>query len=86
VEEAIGRVCAGRDRHGALRIGGDFLASRDAVAGLEARIATLGSAPQEEAIGRAVNDTFAAQGVALEGVADLGNVREVIARVLAAKV
>jgi hypothetical protein len=85
-DEAIGLVCAGRDRNGALRLGGDFLASRDAVARLEVRIAALGSAPHDDAIGRAVNDTLAAPGVALEGVRDLGSVREVIARALAAKV
>jgi hypothetical protein len=35
MEDAIGAVCAGPDRHGVLRLGGEFMASRDAVAALE---------------------------------------------------
>jgi hypothetical protein len=86
VEEAIGLVCAGNDRHGVFRVGGDLLASRDAVGALEARIAELGPSPGPDEIGRAVNETLAASGVAVDGVRDLGSVRDVITRALGAQV
>lgn len=38
-EDAIGLVAAGRDRAGALRVGGEIMASRDAVAALERGLA-----------------------------------------------
>ncbi len=84
VEEAIGLVCAGRDRHGVLRVGGDWLVSRDAVVELEAKIASLGTAPEPDEVGRAVQETLGASSVALEGVRDLGNVRDVIVHALRA--
>jgi hypothetical protein len=84
VEEAIGLVCAGRDRHGVLRLGGDLLASRDAVAKLEIGVAALGPSPDRGAVGRAVNDALGAPGVVLEGVRDLGNVSDVVVRALGA--
>jgi hypothetical protein len=38
-EDAIGIVAAGPDREGKMRVGGEFMASRDAIADLEARLA-----------------------------------------------
>jgi hypothetical protein len=74
-DEAIGVVGAGRDRHGRLRIGGEFMASRDAVAHLEQEIAEAPGDPAR--IDRAV-DALAAEGVAMLGVASLRSLRDVI--------
>jgi hypothetical protein len=75
VEEAIGTLGAGVDAQGVFRVGGDLLVSRDALARLEARAATAG----EEDLGRIVDETLAAPGVALDGVRSLTGVRDVIA-------
>jgi hypothetical protein len=86
VEEAIGPVCAGRDRRGVLRVGGDLLASRDAVAALEERVAALGPTPARDEVGRAVDEALGAPGVALDGVRHLASVRDAILAALAAEV
>jgi hypothetical protein len=78
VDEAIGLVAAGRDRHGVLRVGGDLLASRDAIARLEARV--VGAAP--EAIAAIVTEELGDPRVALDGVKSLDSVRDVLARAL----
>ncbi|HEY8073877.1 MAG TPA: hypothetical protein VIF62_07205 [Labilithrix sp.] len=75
-DEAMGPIHAGRDREGTLRLGGELIASHDAVARLEARIATL--AP--DAFGAAVDEAFAAPGVALFGVRSLESIRDVLVR------
>ncbi len=75
-EEAIGTLGAGADARGALRLGGDLLVSRDALARLEARLA---GAPDAD-IGGLVDETLAAPGVALEGVRSLASVRDVLLR------
>jgi hypothetical protein len=80
VEEAIGVLGAGPDATGVFRVGGDLLVSRDALARLEARAATLA----EDAIAAAVDDSLAAPGVALDGVRSLTSVRDVIVRARAA--
>jgi hypothetical protein len=74
VEEAIGVVGAGRDARGVLRVGGDLLVSRDALARLEQRVAA------GDDLDRAVDESLAAPGVALDGVRTLASVRDVIAR------
>src|ERR1700722_10043311 len=74
VEEAIGTLGAGPDAHGVFRVGGDLLVSRDALARLEALAATA----REEDLGRIVDQTLAAPGVALDGVRSLTSVRDVI--------
>jgi len=76
VEEAIGLIGAGPDRFGVLRVGGDILVSRDALARLEARIV---DAPDEQ-LDRIVDETLAAPGVALDGVRSLKSIRDVIQR------
>jgi hypothetical protein len=78
-QEAIGLVAAGPDARGVLRVGGDLLASRDAIARLEARAA---SASLDE-LPQAVDEALAAPGVALDGVRSLESVRDVLARALA---
>jgi hypothetical protein len=75
-EEAIGPVGAGRDAQGRFRVGGDLLVSRDALARLEA------AAPGAPDIGRLVDETLAAPGVALDGVRSLGTIRDVIEEAL----
>jgi hypothetical protein len=77
-EEAIGPIGAGRDAQGRFRVGGDLLVSRDALARLEA------GAPGAPDIGRLVDGTLAAPGVALDGVRSLETIRDVIAEALAA--
>ena len=76
VEEAIGTLGAGPDARGVFRVGGDLLVSRDALARLEALAATA----RDEDLGRIVDETLAAPGVALEGVRSLASVRDVIAQ------
>jgi hypothetical protein len=77
VEEAIGQLAAGEDRDGTLRLGGDLLASGDAVERVAARVASL-DARTLEAVGRIVDEELAGPRVALEGVRDLGSVRDVL--------
>ena len=75
-QEAIGIVGAGPDATGRFRVGGDLLVSRDALAGLESRLA---AAPDAE-VARAVDEALGATGVALDGVRTLDSVRDVILR------
>ncbi|HZU82712.1 MAG TPA: hypothetical protein VE987_07340, partial [Polyangiaceae bacterium] len=75
-DEAIGIVGAGPDARGRLRVGGDLLVSRDALARLESRAAAAGAAE----LGRVVDETLGAPGVALDGVRSLDSIRDVIAR------
>jgi hypothetical protein len=74
VEEAIGPVCAGRDALSVLRLGGDFMASRDAIERLEASVVHVPE-PAAEALTVRVNEAFGAPGIALEGVRDLSSLR-----------
>ena len=84
VNEAIGIVAAGRDRHGVLRVGGDLLASRDAIARLESRV--IGAAPEAiAAIAAIVAEELGDPRVALDGVKTLDSVRDVIVRALMAR-
>jgi hypothetical protein len=74
VEEAIGTLGAGLDAGGVFRVGGDLLASRDALARLEQRSPHV---PDDE-LGALVDETLGASGVALDGVRSLTSVRDVI--------
>ncbi len=65
VDEAIGPVCAGRDETGRMRVGGEFMASFDAVLDLEDRLA------RGEAIRDAVDAALTAPHTALFGVRTL---------------
>jgi hypothetical protein len=79
IDEAIGTVAAGFDRHGRLEIGGQFLASRDAVAALEERVAAFDRNTSLDVIGAAVDGELTKSGTAIK---TLVSVRDVIARVL----
>lgn len=73
-DEAIGIVAAGRDAQGALRVGGELMASCDAIARLEA---SLAAADADAAA--AVDAALGAPGVAVFGVRSLASVAEVVA-------
>jgi hypothetical protein len=75
-EEAIGLVGAGPDARGVFRVGGDLLVSRDALARLE----TEAAAAPLAALGRLVDETLGAPGVALDGVRSLASIQDVIVR------
>lgn len=72
MEEAIGPVCAGRDDEGHLRVGGEWMASYDAVRDLEDRIA------RGEPVRSAVDSAFGAPHTALFGVRSLESFARVI--------
>jgi hypothetical protein len=76
-DEAIGVVGAGRDVAGRMRVGGELMASRDAVARLEERLAAAGGADPAE-IGALVQASLGAPDVALVGVRSLTSLRDVI--------
>jgi hypothetical protein len=76
VEEPIGIVGAGPDARGVMRVGGDLLVSRDALARLESLVAGA----RDEEIGRLVQETLGGPGVAIDGVRSLVSVRDVILR------
>lgn len=76
-DEAIGEVGAGRDASGTLRLGGDLLASRDALGRVAAAVSAL-QAPDAGAIGRIVNEELRSPRVALQGVKDLGSLEKVL--------
>jgi hypothetical protein len=83
IDEAIGTVAAGFDRNGRLKIGGQFFASRDAIARLEHRVASFDRDTPLDVIGAAVDAELARPGVAIHGIKSLISIRDVIARVLA---
>lgn len=72
-EEAIGLVAAGRDAHGVLRVGGELMASADAIACLEQAIAD-----ERADVGAAVDAALTAPGVVTFGVRSLASIRDVI--------
>jgi hypothetical protein len=73
-EEAIGTLAAGRDRTGRMRVGGELMASRDAMTKLEDALARGDDAP------RAVDEALGAPGVVTFGVRSLDSIRDVIER------
>jgi hypothetical protein len=77
VDEAIGALGAGVDAQGVFRLGGDLLASRDALTRIAARVAALPVA-DEAGVGRIVDEELTSPAVALEGVRDLGSLRRVL--------
>jgi hypothetical protein len=76
-EEVIGTLGAGPDAQGTFRVGGDLLASRDALARFEAAVVVPGVD-----LGRVTDDTLAAPGVALDGVRSLSSVRDCVTEAL----
>jgi hypothetical protein len=83
-EEAIGIVACGRDASERLRVGGELMVSRDAVARLEDRIAALGSGATADDVGRAVDEAFTTRGAVLFGVRSLASIRDVVVAALEA--
>ena len=78
LDESIGPLCAGRDRAGMLRVGGELMASTDAIGALEERLRDA-SRQDLDAI---VDAVFTAPKVALFGVRSLHSIRDVIAAAL----
>ncbi len=76
-EEVIGTLGAGLDARGIFRVGGDLLASRDALARFEAAVVAPGVD-----LGRVTDETLAAPGVALDGVRSLSSVRDCVTEAL----
>ena len=74
VEEAIGPIFAGRDARGALRVGGELMASRDRIAWLEARA----DAAHDDEVAAIVDEALSPPGVALFGVRRLPSIAEAI--------
>jgi hypothetical protein len=87
-QEAIGLLGAGPDASGRWRVGGELQASRDAITRLESRLAEIGvgsavaEAREDEAraVEGAIDDAFAARGVALDGVRSLRSIADVVRR------
>jgi hypothetical protein len=73
LDEAIGPVCAGADDAGRMRIGGEWMASFDAVRDLEDRLA------EKQEIRAAVDAAFTVPHTALFGVRTLESFAKVIA-------
>jgi hypothetical protein len=78
VEEAIGPLRAGRDGRGVVRLGGELMASADAVLELET---SLHDAPRQD-LDALVDAVFSAPHTALFGVKNLRSIRDVLAKVL----
>jgi hypothetical protein len=83
-DEAIGVIGAGRDGSGRMRVGGELMASRDAVARLEERLAAAGSS-DPAAIGALVDASLGAPDVALVGVRSLTSLRDAIVEASASR-
>jgi hypothetical protein len=80
VDEAIGQVAAGRDASGVLRLGGDLLASRDALDRVASLVAALPSGAGPTEIGAILDRELSPSSVALDGVRDLASLRDVLFR------
>lgn len=78
LDEAIGPLSAGRDALGVVRLGGELMASADAVEELETR---LHDAPRQP-LDALVEAVFSAPHTALFGVKNLRSIRDVLAQVL----
>ena len=78
--EAIGEVAAGRDRAGVLRVGGDLMVTREAIAHIERDLAALAPDAEASEVARAVDAAFDAPGIALDGVRSLESLVDVIVR------
>jgi hypothetical protein len=81
IDEAIGPIGAGRDRTGALRLGGELMASTDAVAELESRLAHASA----DDLGTIVAEAFTARTgyhPALFGVRSMQSLHDVLAAAL----
>ena len=86
LDEVIGVVGAGADASGQLRLGGDLLASRDALDRVASRVAALpdDTADIERVVGAIVDQELSPTSVGFDGVRDLATVRDVLVRARAA--
>lgn len=78
VAEVMGHVAAGRDDQGRMRVGGDWMVSRDALASLEGALASLAD-PDDAAIASAVDGAFGGPRVVTFGVRSLASVAAAVA-------
>jgi hypothetical protein len=77
-EEAIGTLAAGRDPAGRLEIGGELMASRDAMTRLRDDLAKLPSGATPDDVGRVVDDALTGHGAITFGVRSLASIRDAI--------
>jgi hypothetical protein len=82
VEETFGTICAGRDAEGRMRLGGELLVSRNALASLESAIEALGPFGARNEVTRVVAETFGARNVALDGVRSLSSISSVLVKAI----
>lgn len=81
-EEGIGTVACGRDESGRLRVGGELMASGDAIRRLEDALSALPRGASADDVGRIVDDTLTARGVVTFGIKSLESIRDVAVDVL----
>lgn len=79
-EDAIGRVAAARDPDGALRVGGEWLASRDGVRALEAALADSRAAIDATEAHELAASALTSGGRTVEGLRSFDVLGDVIAR------
>ncbi len=79
-EEAIGDISVGRDPAGRLEVGGELMASRDALARLRDALAALPAGASQEDIGRVVDEAMTGGGAVSFGVRSLASIRDAIVR------
>ena len=77
-DEAIGLVAAGPDASGKLRVGGELMASSDALSRLEERVALLPADASDDDVGRIVDEALTTGGAVTFGVRSLASIRDVI--------
>jgi hypothetical protein len=82
-DEAIGSIAAGRDASGRLRVGGELMASYDAIARLEDLVMALPPNATPDEIGRAVDEALTTAGAITFGVGSLASIRDAIVDALA---
>ncbi len=77
-EEAIGTLAAGRDASGRLEVGGELMASRDAMERLRDEIAKLSPTATPDEIGSVVDDALTGHGAITFGVRSLASIRDAL--------
>lgn len=77
-EEAIGDLGAGRDPLGRIEIGGELMASSDAISRLRDDLAALPPGASSDDVGRVVDAAMTEGGAVLFGVRSLASIRDAI--------
>lgn len=75
---AIGTLGCGPDAGGRVRLGGDLMASVDAIERLEEAIQALPDSADPDAVGRLVDEALTSRGAVTFGVRSLASIRDVI--------